>query len=328
MSIPPHSSVPRRRPLFTTDDFRPADRFDAFNEEFSRRVMGLDVSRNDETPFRGEVGIRLVGPLVCARMSTSPLTYARTPTRLQDGDDCIVLGIHTAGRSVLEQLGLSSDSRVDFASMITNAHQGGGTFAGSGIAIRIPRVLLAQRLSPGQTFVPAVIRRNSHLAQLVGGYVNSYLSLPHDAVDSEIGDTVGRHIIDLVALAMGARGEAKEAIEAGGLRAARRRALLDEIAKRFSDPAFSPDAAAREVGISVRYLRFLLEDMGTTFTDLVIERRLDHARQSLSDPALAGKRITDIAYDAGFSDLSYFNRAFRRRFGATPRDVRAAALDG
>ena len=101
MSIPPRSGASRRRPVFTTDAFRPAERFDAFNEEFSRRVMGLDVWRNDEGPFSGEVSVRLVGPLVCARMSTSPLTYARTPTRLQDGDDCIVLGIHTAGRSVL-----------------------------------------------------------------------------------------------------------------------------------------------------------------------------------------------------------------------------------
>jgi len=32
-----------------------------------------------------------------------------------------------------------------------------------------------------------------------------------------------------------------------------------------------------------------------------------------------------VAFDAGFGDLSYFNRVFRRRFGATPSDVRAAA---
>jgi AraC-like DNA-binding protein len=29
--------------------------------------------------------------------------------------------------------------------------------------------------------------------------------------------------------------------------------------------------------------------------------------------------------DAGFSDQSWFNRSFRRRFGATPSDVRAMA---
>jgi AraC-like DNA-binding protein len=32
--------------------------------------------------------------------------------------------------------------------------------------------------------------------------------------------------------------------------------------------------------------------------------------------------ITAIAFDAGFGDLSYFNRTFRRRYGATPSDIR------
>jgi AraC-like DNA-binding protein len=45
----------------------------------------------------------------------------------------------------------------------------------------------------------------------------------------------------------------------------------------------------------------------------------------LSDPLQTNHRISAIAYAAGFSDLSYFNRAFRRSYGATPSDVRVAA---
>ena len=35
-------------------------------------------------------------------------------------------------------------------------------------------------------------------------------------------------------------------------------------------------------------------------------------------------KVAAIAYDCGFGDLSHFNRAFRRRFGETPRAVRGA----
>jgi len=42
----------------------------------------------------------------------------------------------------------------------------------------------------------------------------------------------------------------------------------------------------------------------------------------LSDPRLAEQTISTIAYEAGFGDLSHFNRAFRRRYGETPSDVR------
>jgi AraC-like DNA-binding protein len=45
----------------------------------------------------------------------------------------------------------------------------------------------------------------------------------------------------------------------------------------------------------------------------------------LSSPGFAAEPISSIAYDVGFSDLSYFNRAFRRRYDRTPRDLRAEA---
>ena len=82
--------------------------------------------------------------------------------------------------------------------------------------------------------------------------------------------------------------------------------------------------AARQ-GISEAYVRKLFEGEGTSFTDFVLEQRLAHARRLLSDPRYADRSITSIATDAGFGDLSYFNRCFRRRFGETPSAVRAEA---
>jgi AraC-like DNA-binding protein len=47
----------------------------------------------------------------------------------------------------------------------------------------------------------------------------------------------------------------------------------------------------------------------------------------LSDPRRASEKMATVAYDAGFGDLSYFNRVFRRHYGATPSDVRAQARE-
>jgi AraC-like DNA-binding protein len=44
----------------------------------------------------------------------------------------------------------------------------------------------------------------------------------------------------------------------------------------------------------------------------------------LRDPRFAGSPIGWIAAEAGFGDLSYFNRAFCRRYSAAPSDVWAA----
>jgi AraC-like DNA-binding protein len=46
----------------------------------------------------------------------------------------------------------------------------------------------------------------------------------------------------------------------------------------------------------------------------------------LTDPRCSERTVSSIAFDAGFGDLSYFNRAFRRRYGATPSDIRRKVL--
>jgi AraC-like DNA-binding protein len=52
------------------------------------------------------------------------------------------------------------------------------------------------------------------------------------------------------------------------------------------------------------------------------ELRLRKAADLLTRAGGGGGRISDIAFDCGFNDLSYFNRCFRRRFGLTPSAAR------
>jgi AraC-like DNA-binding protein len=43
-------------------------------------------------------------------------------------------------------------------------------------------------------------------------------------------------------------------------------------------------------------------------------------------PVSLAAASTSVAFDAGFGDVSYFNRSFRRRFGATTSEIRAEAM--
>jgi AraC-like DNA-binding protein len=62
-----------------------------------------------------------------------------------------------------------------------------------------------------------------------------------------------------------------------------------------------------------------------SFTDHVLAQRLAFAHRLLSAPHRRSMKISAIAFDAGFGDLSYFNRTFRRRYGVSPSDVRETA---
>jgi class 3 adenylate cyclase len=46
----------------------------------------------------------------------------------------------------------------------------------------------------------------------------------------------------------------------------------------------------------------------------------------LTDPAMRGRPVGEIAFAAGFNDLSHFSRAYRARYGCAPRDARLAAV--
>lgn len=57
------------------------------------------------------------------------------------------------------------------------------------------------------------------------------------------------------------------------------------------------------------------------------ERRLQHSLRLLSLPRFASMSIANIAYECGFSSESHFSRRFRDRFGITPGQARARALE-
>lgn len=140
--------------------------------------------------------------------------------------------------------------------------------------------------------------------------------------DGTLAQVASLHLADLASLALGASGEGADAAREGGQKAARLAAIRDDIARNFKDAELSATAMAQRHHISVRYLQVLFEQSGQTFSDCLLEQRLRFAMSRLSDPRCKHLRIADIAFECGFSDLTTFNRAFRRRFGGTPTSVR------
>jgi AraC-like DNA-binding protein len=143
--------------------------------------------------------------------------------------------------------------------------------------------------------------------------------MKHPASVDEAGILVASHLLDLAALGLGANGDEAVKAQRGGLRAVRLKAVLLLLEKRFAEPDFSAQKLAAAAGLSERYVNELLFEAGASFTMRLNELRLRKAADLL---ALGDDRISDIAFDCGFNDLSYFNRCFRRRFGLTPTAAR------
>lgn len=95
----------------------------------------------------------------------------------------------------------------------------------------------------------------------------------------------------------------------------------------YRNPDLTIQDIADDLGISLRQLQRGFTSLGSTPTKYLLMRRIDHARRAMDDRR-AGRRtdlISSIAYEAGFSDLSYFQRCFRKAFGTSPRAYAAGA---
>jgi AraC-like DNA-binding protein len=146
------------------------------------------------------------------------------------------------------------------------------------------------------------------------------------AEPSGFGHAVATHILDLIALSIGADRDAEALVAQRGVRAARMQAIKADISSRLSDGDLSVSAVAARHGVTPRYVHKLFETEGATFSEFVLARRLELAHRLLTDPRFGSRSITSVALDAGFSDLSHFNRTFRRRYDATPTLARAEAI--
>jgi AraC-like DNA-binding protein len=103
--------------------------------------------------------------------------------------------------------------------------------------------------------------------------------------------------------------------------------LLAYCRAHLADPELSPRKVAAACRISVRTLHLRFAQTGTSFGHWLLENRLKACAVTLHDPVQAGRSIAQIAYLWGFNDQSHFSKAFRARFGCSPRDWRARAND-
>jgi AraC-like DNA-binding protein len=85
------------------------------------------------------------------------------------------------------------------------------------------------------------------------------------------------------------------------------------------DGAPKMEAVARQLHVSSRTLQRRLAEHHTTFQDAADAVRSELARQYLRDPHLG---VSEVAFLLGYSELSTFDRAFKRWTGMTPREFR------
>ncbi len=90
----------------------------------------------------------------------------------------------------------------------------------------------------------------------------------------------------------------------------------------ISEPSLDANDLASALCMCRRSLYALFKQYKTTPTKMITGIRLDRCRQLLSDAEQGRRKITDIAFESGFSDYATFSRLFKTKFGLTPSQYR------
>jgi AraC-like DNA-binding protein len=302
----------------------PTQRVAAWREGFGRKILKIEIEPEPGIDFEADMTLQSLPGLGIGAGSISA-TRNRLTAGLIDNDDLVFVILRAGSATALQR---GKEETISDGQAIVTDNGAPACFTGHRPArvtnLRFERKNLAPLLANADASALRPMAKDNQALRLLTSYVR-LVSAEAQQSSPDLRRIAVTHIHDLAALALGAARDAAEVAKGRGVRVARLHAIKADIMANVASNLPSLDVLAARHGVSPRYIRSLFQSEETTFTDFVLNERLARARALLVGPRQTARSISAIAFAAGFDDLSYFNRCFRRRYGATPSDVRAAA---
>lgn len=310
---------------FSTEDWAERDRLAIFREQIGRMIVKLDPEPLVDGAFHAEANVRELPGLGIGSWSCANLRIAR-PRELLDGNDDLVLTIAASGIMNASQRGRELKLAPGEGVLMSSAEAGDMAVPMSPtrfFGLRLPRKALAPLVADPESMLMRPLPANTEAVRLLALYIRE-LDDSYRLASPELVRAVVTHLIDLGSLIIGANRDGTAMAENRGLAAARLAAVKADINANLGYGDLTLSAVATRLRLTPRHIQRLFESVGATFSEFVLGQRLARAHRLLTDPQRSGSTIGAIAFEAGFGDLSYFNRTIRRQYGATPSEIRVA----
>jgi AraC-like DNA-binding protein len=321
---------------FSTNALPERQRIPVWRELFGRTLLGVDIEPLPDVPFIAKATLQSLPGLGIISGVMAGAHIHRTREMLADGNDDLTLALNVAAKtgsrsnqvSRVRQRGQEVIVSPGEGILMTNAEACTFTCSqGRFVGLRIPRPALTPLTPEIDRAVMRLIPRDHEALTLLRNYLGA-LSRLRPSGPPQLQRLFASHIHDLAALAITAREHKADLGSSNGVRAARLRAIKIDIINSLANQELSVAMIARLHRISAVYVRKLFAGESMTFSEFVMQHRLARAYRMLGSPRSERMPISDIAFEAGFSDLSYFSRSFRRRYGISPSDARTGRTAG
>lgn len=306
--------------FLSTDMVEPGLRNEVWREIARPFFETTQPAGDKNATLEGSIRSRMVGTLLTGPTSFNRQQYSRDRRLiLQGGLDHYFVQLFVAG--ALEgdcdgqaiSVGPGDICVFDLARPFTSR-----VCPGSTISITLPRERL-DKAAGGRSLHSVVLKQGRPITRLLADFIVAFAD-----VAADMGSTPVSAIED-AAIALLVSGLARRDPDAAAvdpvLAPILRQRVLEFIDANLAEPDLGPDLLMRRFRVSRAHLYRMFAADGGVAT-IVRERRLDAAYRELTRSGTAGRTITAIAHDLGFSGSSQFLRAFRARFEMTPTEAR------
>ncbi len=305
---------------FNTDRHAATDRADSWQQFICNMIHNVSVNRLSASDFSAEISARRQGDVSCAAFTSRPHDLAGRGERASDaGVAGYLLSWQLEGKAYITQ----GDTRIVLhpgeLAVIDGRLPMHISFPDnvSRIVARLPVHSIESRLPNIRRSHAFALRPAGPFSDVLLSYLKELSSGTQDLTSDDI-NLLSDNICNLLKITSRQGG-----VAGGASRDLQREAVLNHIRRRASDPALSLNVAAGQLNMSTRLVQKLLQETQTSFTAELNQERLALAAQLLA--AQKNAAVSEVAYGAGFNDVSHFNHLFKRHHGMTPTEYRAAA---
>lgn len=309
-------------PIWSTADVHPRHRVAYWVDGLSGAIAHVDCEPRRDEPFFAEIRAGAAGEIRGATYSSVAQIVARSPCKIaQRPVDTFTLGVQLAGHGFGSQDGrdlvlrpgdlvlydMTRPLRLAFESRFQRT------------TLIFPRPALLRRLGAAEPFIGRRIDGTTGVSSLLLPFVRE-LPAQLDTIPVTIRERVADNLLDLIATAL--LSDIGQASVSAGMTLVRAKLWIET----HLGEELSAESIAGECGLSIRHLNRMFEREGTSLMRYVWDRRLTRCHRDVTDPAMRRRPLGEIAFAAGFNDMSHFSRAYRARYSCAPRDARRAAL--
>jgi len=315
--------------VFSTQGIPGPRKVEMWNSFLGRLTDAVHVQPRDPLKFNGTLLRQRLGPMTVFEVRCESVRVChqiRRATRNTRPSFQVLMPAQgeftlTHGDRLTLPVGTGSFCLIDLTEPYELIHGNGLRTIG----LELPRVLLESCLPNAMGYAGTVVRQDSGASRVLGGLLRSLGSeLTGEGSASALPPMLARSIAGFVVAAFADRTDAS--LVRGS--ADRLIAFRGCVEAGLGDGDFGPADLAREFNVSERYVRMVFQSAGESMCGFLLRRRLERAAQLLRNEFYARRTVTDIALECGFNSASHFGQCFRRRFGMTPSQFRAAGKLG